>query len=178
MVLSGSKDHSADYADGQCGVIATDIAAVPGGTGVLFNQRGQAVGLVKSGLLGDADVGLSNALAISDMKPAMQLLLNEDSIPYVGISGTTVTDELAKEQGMPKGLYVTNVQADSPAMKAGIQNGDVIQEVKGQKVTGTASYEKAVLECKAGENVKIKGRRLGNTGYVGVDFTVTAGSME
>lgn len=176
--IISSKDHSTYYADGQCGVIATDIAAVPGGTGVLFNQKGQAVGLLKSGLLGEADAGLSNALAISDMKPAMQLLLNEDSIPYVGISGTTVTDELSKEQGMPKGLYVTNVEPDSPAMKAGIQNGDVIQEVKGQKVTGTASYEKAVLECKAGDSVKIKGRRLGNTGYVGVDFTVSAGSME
>ncbi len=176
--IISSKDHSTYYADGQCSVIATDIAAVPGGTGVLFNQKGQVVGLMKSGLLGEADAGLSNALAISDMKPAMQLLLNEDSIPYVGISGTTVTDELSKEQGMPKGLYVTNVQADSPAMKAGIQNGDVIQEVKGQKVTGTASYEKAVLECKAGDSVKIKGRRLGNTGYVGVDFTVSTGSME
>lgn len=172
-----SKDHSAFYADGQCSVIATDIAAVSGGTGVLFNQKGEAVGLLKSGLLGE-DSGLANALAISDMKPVMQLLLNEDSIPYVGISGTTVTDELSEEQGMPKGLYVTNVQTDSPAMKAGIQNGDVIQEVKGQKVTGTASYEKAVLECRAGDSVRIKGRRLGSTGYVSVDFTVSAGSME
>lgn len=158
-------------------MIATDIAAVSGGTGVLFNQKGEAVGLLKSGLLGE-DSGLANALAISDMKPVMQLLLNEDSIPYVGISGTTVTDELSEEQGMPKGLYVTNVQTDSPAMKAGIQNGDVIQEVKGQKVTGTASYEKAVLECRAGDSVRIKGRRLGSTGYVSVDFTVSAGSME
>ena len=63
-------------------------------------------------------------------------------------------------------------------MKAGIQNGDVIQEVNGKKVTVTASYEKAVLECKAGDSVKIKGRRLGNTGYVSVDFTVSTGSME
>lgn len=173
-----SKDHSTYYGDGQCGVIATDIAAAPGGTGVLFNQKGQVLGLLKGGLFGEADSGLANALAISDMKPVMELLLNGDSIPYVGVSGTTVTDELFEEQGIPKGLYVTNVQTDSPAMKAGIQNGDVIQEVKSSKVTGTSSYEKAVLECKAGENVKIKGRRLGNGGYVSVDFTVSVGSME
>ena len=173
-----SKDYSTYYGDGQCGVIATDIAAAPGGTGVLFNQKGQVLGLLKGGLFGEADSGPANALAISDMKPVMELLLNGDSIPYVGVSGTTVTDELFEEQGIPKGLYVTNVQTDSPAMKAGIQNGDVIQEVKSSKVTGTSSYEKAVLECKAGENVKIKGRRLGNGGYVSVDFTVSVGSMD
>lgn len=173
-----SKDYSTYYGDGQCGVIATDIASVSGGTGVLFNQKGQVLGLLKGGLLGETDTGLADALAISDMKQVMELLLNGDSIPYIGVSGTTVTDELFEEQGIPKGLYVTNVQTDSPAMKAGIQNGDVIQEVKGSKVTGTASYEKAVLECRAGENVKIKGRRLGNGGYVSVDFTVSAGSME
>ncbi len=173
-----STDYSTYYGDGQCGVIATDIAAAPEGTGILFNQKGQVLGLLKGGLFGNSDTGLANALAISDMKSAMELLLNGDSIPYVGVSGTTVTDELFEEQGIPKGLYVTSVQADSPAMKAGIQNGDVIQEVKGLKVTGTTSYEKAVLECKAGDTVRIKGRRLGNGGYVSVDFTVSAGSME
>lgn len=176
--IISSKDHSTYYADGQFGVIATDIAAAPGGTGVLFNQKGQAVGLLKGGILGSEDAGLANALAISDMKPAMELLLNEESIPYVGISGTTVSDELFEEQGIPKGLYVTNVQTDSPAMKAGIQNGDVILEVKGSKVSGTTSYEKAVLECKVGETVRVKGQRLGNGGYVNVDFTVSTGSME
>ncbi len=176
--IISSKEQNAYYADGQCGVIATDIAAAPGGTGVLFNQKGQVLGLLKGGILGESETGLANALAISDMKPAMQLLLNGDSIPYVGISGSTVTDKLFEEQGIPKGLYVTHVQTDSPAMKAGIQNGDVILEVGGSKVTGTTSYEKAVLECKAGDTVRIKGQRRGNGGYVSIDFTVAAGSME
>lgn len=177
--IISSKEWDYDYADGQCGIIATDIAASPGASGVLFNQKGQVIGLVKGGVLGDDGTPASaNALAVSDMKQVMGLLLNGETVPYTGISGTAVTDQLAEEQKIPKGLYVTNVQADSPAMKAGIQNGDVIVEVGAGSVTGIVSYEKAVLECKAGEAVKVKGQRLGSGGYVDVDFTVTMGSME
>lgn len=173
-----SKEWSYQYADGQCGVIATDIAAVSNGSGVLFNQKGQVIGLVKNGILGEAVSVSANALAVSDMKQVMELLLNGDSVPYTGISGTSVTEELSEEQKMPKGLYVTNVQVDSPGMKAGIQNGDVIIQVGEDSVTGNVSYEKAVLACKPGEAVKVKGQRLGSGGYVDVDFTVTMGSVE
>lgn len=176
--IISSKEWSYEYADGRCGVITTDIAAASGGSGVLFNQKGQVIGLVKSGILGEAVSASANALAVSDMKQVMEMLLNGDTVPYTGIFGTSVTDELSKEQKMPKGLYVTNVQVDSPAMKAGIQNGDVILQVGEDSVTGNVSYEKAVLGCKSGETVKVKGQRLGNGGYVDVEFTVTMGSME
>lgn len=173
-----SKEWSYQYADGQCGVIATDIAAAPNGSGVLFNQKGQVIGLVKSGILGEKVSASANALAISDLKQVMEMLLNGEGVPYTGIFGTSVTEELSEEQKMPKGLYVTNVQVDSPGMKAGIQNGDVIIQVGEDSVTGNVSYEKAVLTCKPGEAVKVKGRRLGSGGYVDVDFTVTMGSIE
>ena len=88
------------------------------------------------------------------------------------------TEELAEQQEIPKGLYVTNVQADSPAMQAGIQNGDVLLEVGDDKVAGVTSYEKALLEYKVGTTVKIKGKRRGAGGYVDVDFHVTPGSKE
>ena len=84
----------------------------------------------------------------------------------------------AKEQDMPAGIYVTQVNADSPGMAAGIQNGDVLQEVSGEKLSNLLSYEKAVLDCKVGQNVKIKGKRRGAGGYVDIDFNVVIGSLE
>ena len=79
---------------------------------------------------------------------------------------------------MPTGIYVTQVSTDSPAMAAGIQNGDVLQELAGEKLSNLLSYEKAVLECKVGQPVKLKGKRRGAGGYVDIDFTVTVGSLE
>ncbi len=176
--IISSKEHYMTYADGQCGMIATDIPASAEGSGVLFNQKGQAIGLLKGGVWGEREVSAASALAISDLKPVMELMLNGESVPYTGIYGVTVTEELAEQQEIPKGLYVTNVQADSPAMQAGIQNGDVLLEVGDDKVAGVTSYEKALLEYKVGTTVKIKGKRRGAGGYVDVDFHVTPGSKE
>ena len=67
---------------------------------------------------------------------------------------------------------------DSPAMAAGIQIGDVICGVSGEDTGSIMSYQRAVLETKAGEQVRFKGKRLGAEGYVDVDFTVTVGSSE
>ena len=59
-------------------------------------------------------------------------MLNGKNVPYAGIRGVTVTKDVAEEQAIPEGLYVTEVESDSPAMASGIQNGDVIQEVNGR----------------------------------------------
>ena len=70
------------------------------------------------------------------------------------------------------------VDPDSPAMAAGIQNGDLIWEVNGENVTSLVTYQKALLDTMAGETVTLRGKRLGSGGYVDVEFTVTVGSKE
>lgn len=172
--IISTKEHALTYADGQCGIITTDIAVAVNGKGVLFDRRGQVIGLIRGAVWEGS--ATANAMAISDLKPVLELLLNEENVPYIGIYGSTVSEELSSQQEIPKGLYVTNVQADSPAMKAGIQNGDVILEIGDAKVTGMVSYEKAMLGCRAGTNVKVKGQRRGAGGYVDVDFMVTVGN--
>jgi len=173
-----SKKYDEQFADASCGVLATDIAVSSGGTGVLVNQRGEVLGLVRGSIWPESANPTANALAISDLKPVLEMLLNGESVPYVGIRGTSVTEIVSAEQGLPRGMYVTQVVEDSPAMYAGIQNGDIIQKVGGTEVAGASSYEKAVLKCKTGAQVKVKGKRRGNGGYVDVEFVVTVGSQE
>ena len=173
-----SREHTVSFSDGRCGMITTDIAATSNGTGILFNQKGEVLGLIKKNVWEDVESNTANALAISDLKSVMEMLLNGESVPYLGIMGTTVTDEISEQQQIPNGIYVTQVQADSPAMKAGIQNGDVLQEIEGEDILGIVSYEKAVLDCREGDTIRIKGQRRGANGYVDVEFTVTVGSRE
>ncbi len=170
------------FSDGDCRVISTDIPLEKNGSGVLVNQEGAIIGIIRQGLAkGTAEEGISvtaNALAVSDMKSVMELMLNGEKVPYAGIYGVTVTAAAAQEQELPEGLYVTAVDADSPAMAAGIQNGDIIQEVDGKPISGFAAYEKAMLECQTGKIVKIEGQRRGAAGYVDIQFTLTVGSWE
>ena len=55
----------------------------------------------------------------------MELLLNSQSVPYAGIYGVTVSSDISESKQVPSGMYVTQIQANSPAMAAGIQSGDV-----------------------------------------------------
>lgn len=176
-IISSNK-YKETLADAQRGVLATDIASEAGGTGVLFNLNGQVVGMIDADIWEGSQVNTAKALAISDLKSTIELLVNGESVPYVGVYGTTINDTLAKAQDMPAGIYVTKVKADSPAMAAGIQTGDILQEIAGVKLSNTLSYEKAVIDCKVGDSTKVKGKRRGAGGYVDIDFTVTVGSQE
>ena len=106
------------------------------------------------------------------------MMLNGESVPYLGAYGNAVTEEISEQQNIPIGVYITNVQSDSPAMDAGIQHGDIIQEIKGMTVIGTASYTKAIEKCTVGETIKVRGQRRGSNGYVEVTYNVTIGSKE
>lgn len=176
--IVSSKSQEKVTADHTFGVIATDIAASESGTGVLYNLDGEVIGMIDAAVLPKEQSSTVNAYAISDLKSIMELLLNGEEIPYVGINSVTIDEETAEGQGLPRGVYVTQVQADSPAMAAGIQAGDVLQTVDGISVSTTASYEAAVESSETGETIVVKGKRLGAGGYVDVSFEVAVGSKE
>lgn len=176
--IISSAAYEESLPDGQRSVLATDIAAESGGTGILFNLRGEAIGMIAPGIWEGKQPNTAKALGISDLKPTIELLVNGQSVPYVGIYGTTINDTISAAQNMPTGVYVAEVKPDSPAMSAGIQNGDIIQEISGTKISNTLAYQKAVLGSKTGESIKMKGKRRGAGGYVDIDFTVTIGSQE
>lgn len=176
IISSGGYEDA--FPDIHYKVLTTDITASDNGTGILFNMSGEAIGLISPSINKVSGSSTANALAISSLKATLELMVNGQSVPYVGIYGATITDTVAEQQNMPTGVYVTQIKADSPAMAAGIQSGDILQEVDGTKISTRMAYEKEVQNSKTGDNIKIKGKRRGANGYVDIDFTVTVGSQE
>lgn len=162
--------------DGEYRVIGTDISGAADGTGALFNVNGEVVGMIDASA-GEEDTTTVTAYGISDLKPVIECLSNGESVPYLGITGVTVTEEIANEQEIPGGVYVQNVEADSPAMAAGIQSGDVITEIDKADVTTLSAYHAALMKQKTGDSIRIKGMRKGTDGYVDVQYNVTVGSF-
>ena len=104
---------------------STDIPSADFSSGVLCNLDGEIIGLIDSEIWTENQGHTANAYGISDLKPIMELLLNSQSVPYAGIYGVTVSSDISESKQVPSGMYVTQIQANSPAMAAGIQSGDV-----------------------------------------------------
>ena len=159
-------------------MLATDIPLSSDGTGVLFNMDGEVIGMISASIWDEKKGSTANAYAISDIKSTIELLANGTPVPFAGIHGTTVTKTIQDSRGIPAGIYVIDVDTDSPAMQAGIQSGDVITKVNGKEVSSIMSFRQVLLDTEAGGQVRFTGLRQGAEGYVEIDFDVTIGSKE
>jgi serine protease Do len=84
---------------------------------------------------------------------------------YLGIGVAEIDAERARALKLPelRGVEVTKVTADSPAAKAGVQEGDVVLEYNGQRVEGIEQFMRLVRETPPGREVKLLVSRNGQT---------------
>lgn len=176
--MISTADHKKEVADGAYQILGTDIAATQAGTGVLFNLQGEVTGIILPNLLTDEENAPASAYGISDLKHLIERMSNGESEGYLGIHGVTVDEGIAESEDMPMGLYVQQVDAESPAMQAGIQSGDVLTKIGKITLTGLNGYQRALQKYKQGDQVKLTGLRRGTDGYVEIEYNVTVGSRE
>ena len=159
-------------------ILATDIAVSPRGTGMLFNQRGDVIGMILPNIGPVPDSPSANAMAMTDVREIIQHLLRGESIPYVGIYGYTIDEQISEFLSIPKGVFVTQVVMDSPAMGAGILNGDVIVQVGEIETLTMQAYQRALLEHNVGDTIVFRGRRHGAVGYEDIEFEVVLETLD
>jgi len=176
--IASTVGKKISFADGDYRMILSDVPGSGNGSGIFINTAGEVVGLIKPDLSGNDHISTTNALAISDLKTEIELLSNGKSVSYVGITGAEITEKMEGEHGLPQGLYVKNVEADSPAMAAGIQCGDIITSIGKTKITTQDAYQNTILEYEPGTQIELSGKRRSNNGYAEIKFTVTVGSKE
>lgn len=137
-------------------VIQTDAPINPGNSGgVLLNAEGQVIG-VPSAIESQSgsSAGIGFAIPAEVVKQVVPVLISKGSYehPYLGISGASLTPDLAKAMNLPatqRGALVATVTAGGPAAAAGLQastqnatiagqqvqvGGDVITAIEGQPV--------------------------------------------
>ena len=76
---------------------------------------------------------------------------------YLGVGAMDVTPERAKALNLKeeRGVEISSIEADGPAAKAGLQQGDVVLEFNGQPVEGLTQFRRMVQETPAGRQVKL-----------------------
>jgi len=173
-----SRNKEANLADATFELLLTDIQGTSGGTGFLFNLKGQIVGVIP-GKKHDIDTrNMLMAYEIGDLKRIISKLSNGYEIPYAGIVGTMVTDEVSEEAKVPKGIYVKTVSMNSPAMKAGIQSGDVIVAINEKEITKFRDYLNTIAELESGDTINLTVKRLSMNDYKDITINITLGKAE
>jgi serine protease Do len=139
--------------------IQTDAAINPGNSGgPLANMQGEVVGINTAIVAGGTGIGFAIP---SNLARKIYTELNAKgkvTRGWLGVSIQPLTPELAKSFGSrdTKGVLISDVLADSPAAKAGLQAGDILLEFDGKKVEAPADLQRAVGFTAPGATAKMK----------------------
>ena len=161
--------------DGLTRVIYADMKGSPAMGTFLINTSGQIVGWVTDLYKNENNSDMTAALAISDFKSILERLSNGQTFPYLGIKGQEVT-AVMNEAGIPLGIYVSEVNADSPVYNSGIQNGDIIVRIGEETIVTMKDLETVLETLNTGDTVNVKVLRSGREGYTEIEYQVTIGA--
>jgi serine protease Do len=143
--------------------IQTDAAINPGNSGgALINSSGELIG-VNTAILSRSggNQGVGFAIPSNMTRHVMQQIEKHGKVVrgYMGVNIQAVTPEMAKAFGRPNeafGALIAEVTPDSPAQKAGLQAGDIITELNGNRVEDSRKLSLAVAELAPGTTARLK----------------------
>ena len=164
----------------------TDAAINEGNSGgPLVNASGEVIG-INTAVAGDAQ-SIGFAIPINDVSGLIKNVLKTGKFqqPYLGVRYISLTNDVADQLQLKvtRGAYVIPanqnggqepVVADSPAKKAGIKGGDIIQAVDGKNIDETHSLTALLDQHQVGDQVNLKTLRDGKS----IDISVTLGEAK
>ncbi|MBR2383166.1 MAG: PDZ domain-containing protein, partial [Anaerotignum sp.] len=156
------------HVDGnELGVLQTSAAINSGNSGgALVNASGEVIGINTAKYNSSMVEGMGYAIPSNYITPIVEELLKTGTQPkpYIGISGTNITEETAPMYKLPVGALVLEIVEGSPAEDAGLQIGDVITQFNGQTIMDMDALVEQVGQTEVGSVVDMYVIRNGNTG--------------
>lgn len=154
--------------------IQTDINGSENADGVLFNLNGKVIGIISTQEQGRNNEHLISAIGITELRKLLEQLSNGYETAYLGVNGMTVPQEASTYMGVPTGGFVRKVEMDSPAMRAGLQQGDVIVSINNQPIYTFTEYTNICMQLHPGSEVEMKVKRKSQDEYKEMIFQIEA----
>lgn len=140
-------------------LIQTDAAINPGNSGGPLCTLDAKVMGVNTAIYSKSGgyMGIGFAIPSSIARETAEALIQHGKIEHgwMGLRIAKADSEMLADLGVKKGVLVHEVDAGSPAEKAGIQAGDVIVQLSGKEVTTPLEVQKIVGAKHPGEKVKV-----------------------
>ncbi len=161
-------------------LIQTDAAINPGNSGgALVDIEGKLIGVNSIKLVSEGYESMGFAIPSNTVKEICNSIIakQNDPTPYIGlqISQNYTADQL-KALGFPAGAVVIDVVEGGPASVGGIRRGDIITNFNGTEITGYASLENAISQCKPGDTVTVNIYRGGR--YYSTTINIKANTAQ
>lgn len=167
---TGRSSGDAGIPDKRVDFIQTDAAINPGNSGgPLMNERGEVIGM-NTAIRADAQ-GIGFAIPINTIQRIADQLATKGKAEhaYLGVQMATLTPDVKQEingnsnigfkVNEDKGVLVIKVVSGSPAERAGIRAGDVVQRVNGQEVTTADQLQNIVEASQVGNTLQVELKR-------------------
>ncbi len=178
--LVGVSLSNSSVSDMMMSVLQTDAAINSGNSGgPLVNSNGQVIGITSLKLASTGVEGMGFAIPIETAMNFASKLEKGESIqrPLLGISMRNLADAQylyyprLNDLDITNGVYVEDVNSNSPADKAGLKDGDIILEMDGKEVTSIAYLRYLLFNHTVGDTVKVKVLRGNNKIDLSIELT-------
>lgn len=160
------------------GLIQTDASINSGNSGgPLINSKGQVIG-INTAKASSAE-GLGFAIPINTALPVIDELKENGTYEksYMGIVGRNLDAAMQIYQidaNTDEGVFVEQIYTNSPAVKAGLQEGDIITAVDGDEVSTMKSLQAKLFKYRPGDTITLTIER--NKAEHKVELTLAASS--
>jgi serine protease Do len=164
--------------------IQTDAAVNPGNSGgALVNTRGELVG-INTAIASQTGsyAGYAFAIPVSIVKKIVADIRQYGVVQraLLGVEISDINDKLAKEKNLRtlEGAYVGKVSENSAAKKAGVKEGDIINNVNGTPVKSVTELQEQIGRYRPGDKIAITVLRKDKEEKLSVELKNRQGNTE
>ncbi|MEM9509490.1 MAG: HhoA/HhoB/HtrA family serine endopeptidase [Cyanobacteria bacterium P01_E01_bin.35] len=161
---TGRTSAQVGVADKRVRFIQTDAAINPGNSGgPLLNAKGEVIG-INTAIIQNAQ-GLGFAIPVNSARDIAEELIAKGKVdhPYLGIQMAKITPELKQQLKSQNklnvtaksGILIVDVVPNSPADRAGLKSGDIIQEIGDQSISSADEVQQAVAKTQVGAQLPL-----------------------
>lgn len=176
-VVSGLKRHI--HVEGHMyeDLIQTDASINPGNSGgPLVDSSGMVIGVNTANIPFAQGIGF--AIPINSARRIAKEIIEHGRVirPYVGISGLTLTREIAQSYDIPyeHGVLVVKVARGSPAHSSGVSAGDIILEADNQALKKWEDLQHLLQGKRVGDKLDVLIGREQQQGKITLQLEETA----
>ncbi len=153
--IISAANNSYNAKDAEIKYFTTDWNMYSAASGFVFNMDGFVIGMLNHTIEKSSSYTAPCFTVLSALDDEINLLLNGKKLVSFGIYGIEVPEAVKEMSAVTEGIYLTLVNAGTPAYMAGLRSGDIITEINGKSINTMAEFMDILSASKVSEALNV-----------------------